>query len=722
MPRQLPRLLSGRATATQRHASHRLCRLRVEPLEERALLSAGDLDLTFGTGGLVRTDFSSGNDSGTALAVQVDGKIVVAGATPGAGGSDFAVTRYAAGGSLDPTFGGVGRVATDFGPNARDEAAAVVVQGDGNILVAGTTTDSGGGTRFALAKYTPAGALDTSFGVGGQVITDLPGTTNDNAYDLAVQPDGKIVVVGYSGSGFPTSDFGVVRFKPDGSLDPTFGTGGVVRTDFGGSHDVPFAVALQGDGKVVVGGLTSHGSPSFGLVRYASDGSLDTTFGQGGKVSTLFPGSNSQNIRDLAIQSDGKIVAVGYTDISYFGAQDFAVARYSAAGSLDATFDGDGIVTTHFGGTEEQAFGVLVQPDGAIVVSGTTSAGANPTNFALARYTSGGGLDGAFGVGGQVVTDFGAGVDQANGVSRQADGKLVVVGTAANGTNTDFALARYEGDEGNGGGGGDLYEVDDTANQAKPILIDGTTQPHSLHIPTDMDWVTFTLSRASNVTLETDGVAGGDTRMGLYKENGKLVQANDNAGNGNYSKIVRSGGRRFLPAGTYQVKVDEKGHNNTIADYTIRVTATPALTQLVGVATRGSDTIPVSIRPFDAGRNLVIDPNKTTWIVIHGRASAPDAEPISRLASVIDGRPSCDQVLVLDWQAGAYVHPIGYLTNFTGEDWIQPVAVWAAEELRRVGFSSLGRNLRLNLIGHSWGSYVADETAERILSGSALAL
>lgn len=383
------------------------------------------------------------NNPGLASALQQDGKTIVAGLFANGTDEDFALVRYRTDGGIDAAFGNGGSVITDFG-SSNEAIEAIALQSDGKIIAAGFTSSGGGGDKFALVRYGIEGALDPEFGTGGKVIADFPGTTVDQAYDLAIQPDGKIVVVGYSGSGFPTANFGIARFNPNGSLDTTFGVGGLVSTDFGSSHDVPQAVALQGDGKIVVGGLTSFGSPQFGLVRYNTNGSLDGTFGAGGKVSTLFPGSNSQSIRDLVIQDDSKILAVGTTDYSYFGTQDFALVRYNSNGSLDGSFSGDGMMTADVGGNEEAARAVLVQPDGMILVVGVTNGGSSPSNVAVTRHASNGDLDPTFGSGGRVVTDVLGGADEATGVLRQQDGKILVIGSAHNGTDRDFALVRYD--------------------------------------------------------------------------------------------------------------------------------------------------------------------------------------------------------------------------------------------------------------------------------------
>ncbi len=293
-----------------------------------AVAGPGALDPSFGTGGQVTTDFG-GFDSAQAVAVQSDGKIVAAGSS---GGGDFALARYNADGTLDSTFGSGGKLTTDFG--GFDAASALAIQHDGRIVVTGRT----GSGDFALARYNGDGSLDSTFGSGGKVTTDVGGF--DAALGVALQSDGKIVAVGGGGSG---SDFVVARYSANGSLDSSFGSGGLVTTNLGG-FEAATAVALQTDGKIVATGSTfSSGFQQFVLTRYNTDGSIDSSFGTDGKVLTDF-GLGSGFGGALVIQPDGKIVAAGRAG------SDFVVARYNTDGSPDASFGSGGRATTDFGG------------------------------------------------------------------------------------------------------------------------------------------------------------------------------------------------------------------------------------------------------------------------------------------------------------------------------------------------------------------------------------
>jgi uncharacterized delta-60 repeat protein len=385
---------------------------------------AGDLDASFGVGGKVITDFAGNNDEGKAVALQPDGKIVLVGSASDlvTGGTGFGVARYLPGGDLDATFGEDGLVTTRFESDAL--AQAVELQPDGRIVVAGYIV---GDTNFgsALARYLPNGDLDATFGEDGLVTTDISAPV----YAVVLQPDGKIVAIG---------GMTLARYSADGTLDTTFGDEGLVTIDF-----EQVAAALQLDGKIVTAGSGFNPTSSqyeFELARYLPDGTLDTTFGIDGRVTTDAGGSGSAS--GMALQPDGKIVTVGSIFNVATSHRDFALVRYLPDGMLDTTFSGDGRVTTDFGGPS-QALAVSLQRDGRIVAAGH----ALFTDFALARYLPDGALDTTFSGDGLVTTGFGTDSSSyASDLIIQSDGRLVAGGAA---TMTgeggfDFALARYE--------------------------------------------------------------------------------------------------------------------------------------------------------------------------------------------------------------------------------------------------------------------------------------
>ena len=322
-----------------------------------ARAAAGDLDPTFGTGGMLTTDINHSTDIANAVAVQTDGKLVVVGTTyknNDFSGEDFVVTRYNTNGTLDNTFGSGGRVRTDF-PGLAAVPSSVVIQPDGKIVVAGGAfplfTFLG---NFELVRYNPNGSLDRSFGNGGIVTTTFPEGSYASA--VALQPDGKVIAAGTVFVDFiigesSNTDFALARYNPNGTADTTFGNGGQVSTDFVGLEDDAFSVLIQPDGKIVAVGSANNPATyyDFAAVRYLSNGTIDTTFGVAGKVSTDFGDQNFDRARSAALQPDGRIVAAGFAISQNGGVQNFAVARYTSNGVLDTTFSGDGKNQIDFG-------------------------------------------------------------------------------------------------------------------------------------------------------------------------------------------------------------------------------------------------------------------------------------------------------------------------------------------------------------------------------------
>ncbi|HKP52244.1 MAG TPA: delta-60 repeat domain-containing protein [Chloroflexia bacterium] len=408
----------------------------------------GDLDPTFDGDGKVTTDFLGHINHAKAVAIQSDGKIVAAGIyyvdfyT-----SNFFLARYNADGSLDTSFDGNGIQIIGF--SNYDHALAVAIQSDGKIVVAGCTASAYNSNThdFALARLNANGSLDTSFGSDGKVITNFS-TLGDCAHAVAIQSNGKIVVAGAAESPTSDYDFALARYNTNGSLDTTFSGDGKVTTDFSGYEDSANGLAIQSNGKIVAGGYAESSGSSgndFALARYDTNGSLDTTFSGDGKVTTDFSGG-MDIAYDAVIQSDGKIVAAGKAH-TLTNDYDFALARYNTNGTLDTTFSGDGKVTTDFSDDVEIAYGLAIQANGKIVAAGyayTTSTGHYL--FALTRYTATGVLDTSFGFQGRRTTDFGstgAGSD-GRAVAIQSDGKIVVAGHMFTDTDYDFALARYQ--------------------------------------------------------------------------------------------------------------------------------------------------------------------------------------------------------------------------------------------------------------------------------------
>jgi uncharacterized delta-60 repeat protein len=479
------------------------------------LEASGALDASF-QGGIVKTNFDVGRQGAEALALQGD-KIVAAGERSVGDDRLFVVARYNADGTLDASFDGDGKVLLSFpnpsgGPEWTGGAGglkAVAVQGS-NIVVGAPLSRSDGNTftyNFGLTRLTDGGALDPAFGSGGRVITDFSGEY-DLLYDLAVQADGKIVAGGsmewnrflvarylangtldtsFGGDGWATTDLegsdgnegalalapggkivlageaddvgstvrvALARFDGSGALDTSFGGDGAValRAGVGLSTGNAHALQVLADGRIVVGGTANRVDSDFVALRYGPGGTLDASFGAGGVAFADF--AMMYDVGEaVAVQPDSKVLMAGFAETP--GAYDFALARFNADGTPDASFGGDGLVTTDFAGGTDWAYALLLLPGGKFLVAGSaereTSAGFD-VDFALARYNPDGSLDTSFGSGGKVMTDFAGQADQAMSLALQPDGKIVLAGSAGTGQtpegypSLDFALARYKPD------------------------------------------------------------------------------------------------------------------------------------------------------------------------------------------------------------------------------------------------------------------------------------
>ncbi len=512
----------------------------------------GQLDTSFASNGIATNSIGSTNGLGWSseahsTVIQSDGKIVVAGTSRDADHSFFTVVRYDTDGSIDSTFGTNGIDTTDIGWTD-DKAYSAVIQGDGKIVAAGYSS-AAGERVFALVRYNTDGSLDSSFGSNGIVKTGV-GQSDDEIYSVAVQGDGKIVAVGTSSQVISNQNlyvFALVRYNPDGSLDNTFGTNGIVSIYLEISNNPLIdnkakSVIIQTDGKIVVGGYS--GNPGlyqyisqsyFALLRFNTDGSLDNSFGANGIVLTSI-GVWDDEVSSLAIQSDRKIVAAGNTDsvaangtaYEYF----FALARYNSDGSLDGTFGKNGKVITAIGQSDD-ASTVALQRDGKIVAVGYSLG----KGIALARYNNEGSLDSTFGADGIVTTTgIGWGGDRAYSAAIQSDGKIVVAGAAEynNFYNFDeFVVARYA----NNSGGASA--VSESAGLPKSfVLYQNYPNPFN---PTTM--ISYQLPMSSHVTLKVYDVLG--------REVAALVSERENAGSYSVTFYASGGDGSRLSSGVY---------------------------------------------------------------------------------------------------------------------------------------------------------------------------
>jgi uncharacterized delta-60 repeat protein len=367
----------------------------------------GDLDPSFGNGGVVTTTIGS-HTYGRAMALQSDGKIIMAGHTENSG---ITLARYNFTGSLDSTFGNSGIVTASINSDAQD----AVIQSNGKIVVVGYNV---------LARYNSNGSLDSDFGGSGIITNNIAGM------GIALQSDHKIVVAGYN-----QNVIALTRYHSNGSLDSDFGHSGVVTTSIGNGA-LSRAVVIQPDGKIVAAG-SSSGPGAFALARYTITGTLDSTFGNGGVVTTPFSGTVYGE--DVVIQSDGKIIIIGYSPNSN-NLLHFTLARYNITGIPDGAFGNSGVVTTPIG-ISSYGEAVVLRSDGKIIIGGASYNGIQNT-FALARYHPNGSLDSSFGSSGVVTTPIGATGESLDMVI-QPDRQIVVAGQSRHNGQTGFALARY---------------------------------------------------------------------------------------------------------------------------------------------------------------------------------------------------------------------------------------------------------------------------------------
>jgi len=441
-------------------------------LEDRLTpAAAADFDTSFGGTGQVVIPIGTGGSffsnptAANSAALQADGKIILAGTTEFTtqGGQDFAAMRLNSDGTLDTTFGanGIAQVGFDLygfsGFFNEDSCYAVAVQADGKIVMAGRVRTSTFDYDMGVTRLNADGTLDTTFGSFGrrtiQFVTDpFFGGSEDEAHAMLIQPDGKIVLAGFTDSNNFDNDFAIARLDVNGNLDPTFGNGGLATvafnfgSGFGSDDDEAYGITRQGDGKLVLVGsveFISFNDTDFGITRLNVDGTLDTNFGTLGLTTVAFDLSNffdSDVATSVAIQPDGAIVVAGSAETSSFFAfgTDFAITRLDSTGQVDSTFgfNGSTIVTFDLaGGSNDVATSVLIAPDGKIFVSGQAERGSsfNTNDFAITRLNADGTSDDTFGFGGKITTGLGAAVSQTTGglaSVRQADGKIVVVGGA----------------------------------------------------------------------------------------------------------------------------------------------------------------------------------------------------------------------------------------------------------------------------------------------------
>jgi uncharacterized delta-60 repeat protein len=438
---------SGYGTLVRRAAFLALASL---VLAMPAAAAPGDLDRTFSGDGWVRTYeifgfskrfFPKGAED---VAIQPDGKILaVSELQDGNSHWWYGVYRWLPNGDLDRSFGSGGWVANDLGIFPMPHTVAL--QPDGKILVGGRVECPGLELCFGIVRYHPNGSIDASFGTSGVARATFPGARcGCEIHDLAVQRNGRIVAVGWRFRGGDAQDdmlLAVARFLPDGRLDPSFSRDGRLSFDFGYGDDLGSAVAVQPDGRIVVGGVASfryRTEDDFAVVRLRPNGTLDRSFSRDGVQSVNFARMRYDDLYGLDLQADGRIVAAGLSAIGYRrDAPRIAVLRLNRNGTLDRRFGKRLLKPGAHGG---YARAVLADRDG-IVVGGLAydDSKLDTAAWALVRYRSSGALDRSFGRGGIVLSDFGTGADWVGALAAQRDGKIVAAGEVYG----DQAVARY---------------------------------------------------------------------------------------------------------------------------------------------------------------------------------------------------------------------------------------------------------------------------------------
>jgi uncharacterized delta-60 repeat protein len=429
-------------------------RPRLEVLEDRCLLNAGSLDPTFGSGGIVTTTIGTAAQV-NAVTLQTNGDIVAAGVSADSSGNNLVtLARYLPSGQLDPSFGTggivttrVGKTLAHYSPTYNGAAETVAIQADGKIVVAGDaampTKQDPSAAALCLVRYNSNGSLDTTFGTGGIALAQVNANESEMIHSLALQSNGDIVAAGFAGSAFL-----VARFTSNGSLDTTFAHGGVFSDPSLGVAAQANGVAIQPDGKILAAGHngTTASGQEVELVRLNSDGSLDSAFGTGGKVLHQFststnPVSDASGLALQSVNGQSDIITVGqvtYTSSTGSRLSGAGIERLQPNGSIDTSFGTGGLTLNPNVGSPS---GVAVQTDGDLLVSGVTR---GSPDWAVERLLPNGTLDSSYGTNGIAQASFFGKYDKPAALALQPDGSVVAAGLATTSTNQHvFALSRF---------------------------------------------------------------------------------------------------------------------------------------------------------------------------------------------------------------------------------------------------------------------------------------
>jgi uncharacterized delta-60 repeat protein len=407
----------------------------------------GKIDSTYGTNGRAYSNFTEMVFADPyQVAIQSDNKIIKAGSiySASAGISLLGVLRFNANGTVDNTFGTNGRAMIPFGFDYMGPSA-IAIQSDGKIVVAGTV-DKGPDTDIAVVRLNANGTLDASFGSAGKVLSNASG--NDYARAIKIQADLKILVAGNGQiAGTFHSNMLIMRYNSNGNLDATFGNNGEANLAIGSYSSGAHSIAVQSDGKILLGGFTTWLQnfslyPSFAVARFNVNGTLDATFGSNGSVvpSVFIYGQ----ISGIAVQPDGKIVTAGGASASATNnAQDirFGIVRLNANGTSDAAFGTNGGTLSNIG-SENSVWGIGVQTDGKILVSGHYKTANDDFNYAIVRYTSAGTLDNTFGTNGITTIGMTDGSDDKFATIAGQGNNIILAGFSSSSQVRQFSTVR----------------------------------------------------------------------------------------------------------------------------------------------------------------------------------------------------------------------------------------------------------------------------------------
>ena len=413
----------------------------------------GVLDTSFNSpNGFIIQPIGSRDDYGRSLAIQPDGKILLGGYCRGVSNDDFCIARFNPNGTLDTTFRSSGKVIQPISSH-HDWGYSLAIQPDGKILLGGHC-HNGSNFDFCIARFNSDGisdgTLDTSFNSSGKVIQPI-GSSHDYGQSLAIQRDGKILLGGRCLIIMGFNEFCIARFNSNGTLDTTFGSpNGYIIQSIYPSEDWGYSLAIQPDGKILLGGSCINPNNAnrweFCIARFnsdgISDGSLDNSFGNSGKVRQAFgSGSGHDWGRSLVIQRDGKILLGGHChNGSNF---DFCIARFNPNGTLDTNFGDSGKVIQPIGSGDDKGYSLAIQPDEKILLGGHCHNGSN-FDFCIARFNPNGTLDTTFGDSGKVRQPIGSSDDEGYSLAIQPDGKILLGGHCKNGSFYDFCIARFK--------------------------------------------------------------------------------------------------------------------------------------------------------------------------------------------------------------------------------------------------------------------------------------